>query len=417
MSANSQVDVIVIGAGAAGIAAARSLLEQGRSVRILEARSRVGGRVKTVHVGNGTVVDLGAAWLHSAETNPMTALAKANELSIDTRNPNSWSTRLRLNGLDDAEIADFEATYGAYDGRSRDTAFSSADDCALADMLEKDSRWNALIGAMNTWNTGATIDGVSNKARKFRTGTDGNWRVERGYGTLIDILATGLPVEFHTRVEKIDWSGRDVKVTANGHTVSAGRVVVTVPLSVLQAEAIEFTPALPSDKLKALDSLGMGVNNKIYFHMGKLVPGMEVDCHFVGRTDRTATGSYLPQPVGRPLLEMFMGADLAMELERQGDRAMAAFAVEELTGVFGTNARIDLAPAASSRWAGDEFSRGAYSYSRPGGSGGHALLAEPVENRLFFAGEACSSDWHSTVIGAWNTGLAAGAAAHRSLSA
>ncbi|MDX3808339.1 flavin monoamine oxidase family protein [Bosea thiooxidans] len=406
----SDFDVVIIGAGSAGIAACRSLLAAGRKVVVLEARSRAGGRAWTVDGPGGSIIDLGAAWMHSAEQNPMVPLAEKAGSGISRRNADDWPVRLRHNSLDDNQIADFVDNQARYLARVDRAAQSTDEDRPIADLLDPDSVWTPLLAAMATWNTGANPTEVSTTARRYRSYTGTNWRPEMGYGRVLERLADGLPVVFEARVRQVDWSGKAIKVVTGDRTFTAASIIVTVPPSVLADGGIDFRPALPAAKARAIAGLPLGVNNKIYFSLNGTIAGLPDDTHLVGSIKTSATGSYQIRPMGRPLLEMFLGADIAKALETDGEAAMAVFAREEIDGLFGAGTCPELRPVASSRWLSDPYSRGGYSYARPGRADERLALAEPIDGRLFFAGEATSRNWHSTVHGAWGSGESAAAA-------
>lgn len=199
-------------------------------------------------------------------------------------------------------------------------------------------------------------------------------------------------------------------MVAGDRTFTAASIIVTVPPSVLADGGIDFRPALPPAKSQAIAGLPLGVNNKIYFSLSGTIAGLPDDTHLVGSIKTSATGSYQIRPMGRPLLEMFLGADIAKALETDGEAAMAAFARDEINGLFGAGACPELRPGASSRWLSDPYSRGGYTFARPGRADERLALAEPIDGRLFFAGEATSRNWHSTVHGAWVSGESAAAA-------
>jgi monoamine oxidase len=139
------------------------------------------------------------------------------------------------------------------------------------------------------------------------------------------------------------------------------------------------------------------------------------DIFLVGSTIRRKTMSYQALPFGRPVIQCFFGGEFAAAMEREGMAAMFAFAVDELAALRGNDIRRQLTPLAASFWRADEFARGSYSYAKPGHADDRAILAAPVDNRLFFAGEACSLNFFSTVHGAYETGTASAEAALASL--
>jgi monoamine oxidase len=184
----------------------------------------------------------------------------------------------------------------------------------------------------------------------------------------------------------------------------------------LSSETLAFAPALPK-KLDAASGLPLGLADKLFFHFTGHMDDLDAegDIFLVGSTTRRATMSYQARPFGRPVIQCFFGGEFAAGMEREGFAAMAAFAMDELAALRGGAIRKQLTPLAASFWRGDEFARGSYSYARPGHAGDRAVLAAPVDNRLFFAGEAASSNFFSTVHGAYETGIAAAEAALKSL--
>lgn len=403
----SEVDVVVVGAGAAGIAAGRRLAESGVSFLLLEARERVGGRAWTVPTALGPAVDLGCEWLHSADHNPWTEIARVTGFAIDERLPD-WRSRIAAR-FGDAAQADWEAARSAYEERF-DAAAAREEDAAASTLLAPGGRWNGLLDAISSWANGVELDCLSilDHARYADSGI--NWRVLAGYGTLIAAHAAKLPIQFGTVVEAIDHRGADIAVATNAGTLRARAAIVTVPSNVLAAETIRFAPALP-DKLAAAQGLPLGVANKLFLAIKDGAGDFPIDRHVLGHTDRTATGGYLLRPHGWPLISGYFGGRLAAELERQGPQAMTAFALDELAGIYGAGIRDRLSFLAASAWVGDRFARGAYSYALPGHADDRAALAAPVDNRLFFAGEACSANDFSTAHGAYLTGRAAADAA------
>jgi monoamine oxidase len=167
---------------------------------------------------------------------------------------------------------------------------------------------------------------------------------------------------------------------------------------------VRFEPDLPQAKQAAAHGLPLGLANKLFLALDGALPDVPPNSHFVGALDRTGTGTYQIMPHGWPMVAAFFGGALALDLERAGAPVMADFAVGELARLFGGGIRRRLRPLASSAWAGDEFARGSYSYALPGHAGDRAVLAAPVDDRLFFAGEACSADNFSTAHGAFLSG-------------
>ena len=224
----------------------------------------------------------------------------------------------------------------------------------------------------------------------------------------------GQPVALDAAVSSIDHTGRLIRIETARGSLTAKRVIVTVPTAILAAEAIRFDPPLP-DKAEAAAGLPLGVDDKLFISLTGTLPGIEPDIYLVGSTHSRETMSYQVRPVDRPAIYCFFGGRFAAALEREGEAAMFAFAAEELARILGNDIRRRIAPLASTAWLQDPWSRGSYSYALPGHAEDRARLAAPVDDRLFFAGEACSPNFFSTAHGAYMTGVAAADAALASL--
>ncbi len=187
-----------------------------------------------------------------------------------------------------------------------------------------------------------------------------------------------------------------------------------MPTAAIAGEHLAFDPKLP-DKLAAAAGLPLGLANKLFLRLDGALPDIDSERFLIGSTVRRETMSYQVQPMGRPRINCFFGGRFAAQLERDGIEAMAAFATDELAGLLGADIRRHLSPIAASFWRRDPFAGGSYSYALPGHADDRALLATPVDDRLFFAGEACSLNYFSTAHGAYETGTAAAEAALASL--
>jgi len=408
----SDVDVAVIGAGAAGIGAARRLREVGTvSLMVLEARNRVGGRVHTI-APKGFPLDRGAEWLHSADRNPLSPIAQRLGFSIHRRPP-EWTTRLRRSGETIEAEEDWLATREAQ-SRARRRAAAERVDRSLASLLAPDGRWNKLLDATSTWGNGAELERVSVKDNVRYEDTSTNWRLAEGYGRLFETLAEGLPVAREAAVSRVDHSGWEIRLETARGTVTAERVIVTVPTSIIAQEVIQFDPALPH-KIAASAGLPLGVDDKLFISLEGSLPELEHDIYLVGSTISRETMSYQVRPLDRPAIYCFFGGRFAAALEREGQAAMFDFASGELGRLLGSDIRKRISPLASTAWLQDPWTRGSYSYALPGRADDRAVLAAPVDDRLFFAGEACSPNFFSTAHGAWLSGITAAEAALVSL--
>jgi monoamine oxidase len=408
----SEVDVAVIGAGAAGIGAARRLLEAGTSsVLVLEARDRVGGRVNTIAPA-GFPCDRGAEWLHSADRNPLSPIARDLGFTVHSRPP-TWTTRLRYSGETLEAEADWIATREAQH-RGRRKAAAEPADHSLASLVAPGGRWNQLLDATSTWGNGAELDRVSVKDNVRYEDSGTNWRLHEGYGRLFERLAEGLPIAREAAVSRVDHSRSAIRLDTARGTLIAKCVIVSVPTSIVAGEIIRFDPPLPA-KIDAAAGLPLGVDDKLFISLQGRLPGIEHDVYLVGSTTSRETMSYQVRPLDRPAIYCFFGGRVAAALEREGEGAMFAFAAGELTRLFGNGVRKQLALLAATAWQRDPWARGSYSYALPGHADDRAVLAAPVDDRLFFAGEATSPNFFSTAHGAWLSGITAADAALTSL--
>ncbi|MFT4185375.1 MAG: NAD(P)/FAD-dependent oxidoreductase [Rhizobium sp.] len=402
------VDVAIIGAGAAGVAAARTL--QARrpdlSLALLEASGRIGGRARTEHPAefDGLAIDLGCGWLHGAKTNAWTAIAEEIGLTVD-RTPAPWSEGGRQIEERDGEAKAARAAVNGF--FEKIYAYDGEEDLPLSAMLAPDDPWNAQIHAVGAFMTGAELDRSSViDLGRYDPGPGPDWRVRQGYGTLIARYAAPLPVHTGTEVRRIDHGGAGhiVLSTARGD-LKAKAVIVAVSTHVLAAEKIAFWPPLP-DKIEAAARLPLGIANKLF--LKALTTEMfPADTHLLGSHHSGRTGAYQLKPFGAPIVEAYFAGDLARDLERQGMEAAFDFAVEEMKRAFGSDVANHLSPAVMSGWAGEPFVGGSYSYATPGASDLRGVLAAPCDQRIFFAGEACSPTRYSTAHGAYESGAVA----------
>jgi monoamine oxidase len=382
------------------------------SVLVLEARDRVGGRVHTIEPA-GFPCDCGAEWLHSADRNPLSPIAQRLGFSVHRRPP-EWTTRLRRSGETVEAEADWITTREAQ-GRARRKAAAEREDRPLASLVEPGGRWNELLDATSSWGNGAELDRVSVKDYVRYEDSGVNWRLREGYGRLFEALAEGRPVTLETAVSRIDYREQMIRLETARGTVTAARVIVTVPTSIIAGESLRFDPPLP-DKVAAAAGLPLGVDDKLFISLSGELPGVERDAYLVGSTTSRETMSYQVRPFDRPAIYCFFGGRWAAVLEREGEAGMFSFAAGELARLFGNDIRRQIAPLASTAWLHDPWARGSYSYALPGHADDRALLASPVDDRLFFAGEACSPNFFSTAHGAYMTGVAAAEAALASLA-
>jgi monoamine oxidase len=429
--AEREVEVAVIGAGIAGLAAALTVTQAGSSCVVLEARDRVGGRIWTSTQWPDLPVDLGASWIHGTEGNPI--YAEANRLGLATAVFDVGSfegggaaeyysptgTTVDADQLD-AQLARVigKLESAATAERSGGTSMRSAID-ALPPALAELARTPAVAAALTVYagDYGATPEELALSAFGEEDSFGGAQQVfPGGYGQLTQRLADGLPVQLDAAVTAVSLRHPDHVIvdTANGRW-RAKTVIVTVPLGVLKSGAIRFDPPLPAAHTAAIDRLGFGRFEKLVLRFDEPFWDDVDQIQVSGEPGAPFAGWYnLTRVNSAPALMAINGGAAAAAVDEMTLQRQIALAAEVLGAIYPGRFRPPVA-AQASRWWTDEFSRGSYSFTAVGsGEQDRTALAEPVEDRLWLAGEAQHPTRHSTVHGAWLSGkAAAGQAAGR----
>lgn len=400
MSLPFSVDVAIIGAGAAGLGAAHALDGSGLSVIVLEARGRLGGRAWTVQASPEVIFDVGCGWLHSADKNSFVAIAKRLNFEVNTDLP-PWRDRAFGEVFPERERDEFARAIDEFYERISEAA-EAGEDAPAERYLEPGNRWNPMINAVSTYVNGCELDRVSILDMDAYEDTYFNWRVRAGFGALVAAYGAACPVALNCNVSLIDHSGKRIRIETSSGTLTAEKVIVTVPTNLIANEAIRFSPPLPA-KVEAACSLPLGFDDKVVLALED-AEAFPKEGNLRGATMRTAMGTYHIRPFGQPCIDGFFGGSFARELEDAGDGAFAAQSIDEIADYLGNDIRRKLKPLAESRWGHDPFARGAYSHALPGHAGDRAVLAAPVDGRLFFAGEATSPHFFSTAHGARDSG-------------
>jgi len=415
--------VVIVGAGMAGLTAANVLESLGIRTTVIEARDRVGGRIRTDRSWPGVPIDLGASWLNGASTNPL--LTVAADLKVRTT------------------AADYDARSQVYDAKGRPVPARSwgrvrRQTEAILDLLAEEEgasrparslgialedffarqRWPAntlrhvkhYIHSTIEQEYAADVHGMC--AREWYDYADfgeGHRLLPDGFDEITDRLASGLDVRLGHVVERIEYGEAGVRVVTQRAVFDADRVIVTLPLGVLQSGQVRFSPPLPAKKKKALAGLGMGVLNKLVLRFPECFwpPAAEWLEYAGERSGEWALFFNVFKHLGEPILVGFNSGAYARELERAPDRQVVDESLAVLRTMFGAQI-----PSPDgwlvTRWASDPFARGSYSYIATGGRGADMdTLAEPVGHRLFFAGEATSRAQYGTVQGAFLSGFRA----------
>lgn len=417
----TSADVLVLGAGIAGLAAAHTLTDNGWSVIVLEARNRVGGRMWT-DLSLGVPLDLGASWIHGVNGNPITKLAKQFGVkTVPTNDENSIEFAADGSELPDDEFVRMEELFeeiyeevaGMQDSTDEDMPLQAAFDQVIASrrLSEADlRRLNYYTHLVTALEYGADAKDLSlwwwDSDEEF-----GGVEVifPGGYNQITDGLAKGLDIRLGEVVEIVRYGSDGVKVETSAGSYAAEKAVVTFPLGVLKQASVKFEPPLPESKQAAIDRLGMGVLNKVYLKFPEAFWGEDVETiSYVGERlgEWCDWLSFVPF-TSEPILMAFHGGDKGFALEDLSDDEIVAGAMQTLRMMFG-----DDIPQPEgvliTRWGKDPFSFGAYSHIPPFASGDdYDALAEPVDGVLFFAGEATSREYPSTVHGAYLSGVRA----------
>ena len=412
-SAQRNQSVVIVGAGVAGLAAAGELRANGfDDVVVLEARGRIGGRTWTDTIGDDFPIDLGASWIQGVDGNPITAIARENNI---VTHRTDWGNGV-FHYHDVGEPArparramrDFWRLAEANPERS----FRSVREELLAIMTgEADRHYLDYMLTTEVENEyAADLGDLSYRSVDGGSGFGGGDVVfPGGYRQIVDVLARGVAVRRGQAVTEIDHSGPAIVVTTvGGDTFEAARVIVTVPLGVLKDDFIAFRPSLPVRKRDAIAKLEMGVLNKAYLLFDDVFWDREVErLQYVSADGGqwAETISLYPY-IGQPILAMLNSGTFGTRLEQLSDREVVAQAVAALSNMYGDvpaprDARI-------TRWRSDPWTHGSYSYVPAGSSfAEHVALGEPVGDKLFFAGEATSEDYPATVHGAYLSGVRA----------
>ncbi|MDE1991118.1 MAG: FAD-dependent oxidoreductase [Rhizobiaceae bacterium] len=407
------MQIVIVGAGAAGISAAKYLVSHhpDLDIRVLEAASRPGGRALSVKPPQlrGQAVDLGCGWFHGSRDNLWLRLARELGYVID-ETPAPWNDPTRRLVADKAAEDDAQRAMADFFQRVEDYDTSKAD-ASWAAVTRLDDYWRPRFEMVTNMLNGATLAESSiEDYQHYDPGRGPDFRTPTGYGSLISAVAASLPIEYDTVVETIDHRNHNkVRIVTNRGTMTADRVIVTVSTTVLANERIRFLPALPA-KTAAAAGLPLGKVNKLFLAVDG-ADDLPVDRSAIGKHGEGGSVVYQIRPFGSNAIEAYFGGQLAEDLERAGPEAAREFTSTDLAGLFGSSFPAKLSSVAMSGWCGDINIGGCYSYARPGCAGQRQILAEAVDERLFFAGEACSAEKFSTAHGAFETGVDAARAA------
>lgn len=401
MKNSADFPLVVIGAGAAGIGASLRAREAGIPHIVLEASHRAGGRGLTEYL-EGIPVDLGCHWMHCASRNPYVEVADA--LGFDYAKTEQYEYEMHFDGswLSQHEWQDFK--------RYREDSYRRVQDlyvrdpsAAVFDALDNDSRWARHGHYWWSLLHSNDVDEVSVQDPCEFDETYEDWPVRQGYGALLAKQSQACAIEFNCQARAIDFTQSPVRIETGAGVIGARKVIVTVSTGVLLSGRIRFRPSLPDWKLQAIEALPMGNSNYQFF---SFVPGCfgsepPDNIHY---QQGDISMAIRMRPFGDNCVFTSTGGRFAWWLEKQGVAASRAYFEEALVDIFGTAVRKGLREFKVSAWGYDPCICGAYSSQKPGYRDMRIKLAEPVNEALYFAGEATSSQYMNTAHGAFLSG-------------
>lgn len=410
-----EVDIAVIGAGAAGIAAARRIQAANRKVLVVEADSRIGGRCWTDYTSFEVPFDRGARWLHNPETNPMVKLARAAGLDISAA-PLGQKIRIGQRFARAGETEDFLAAL-VRANRAIDEA-SRKGDIACAAALPKDlGDWAGavefVLGANGVGKDLSDVSVVDKVRAQDRNAAIG---CRQGLGALVAKLGEQVPVALSTPASQITWSNRDVAVETPAGKIAARAAIVTVSSNVLISGNIRFTPEIPKRQLDAVSKLSLGSYDRIALQLSGNPLGLARDEVVIEQSNSSRTALLSANIAGSALCLIDVGGSFGRDLSGQGEKAMVSFALEWLAKLFGNDLAKAVKTSSVTRWNASPFTLGAMSVAAPGAQASRKILTEPTGN-LFLAGEATHETLWGTVDGAWESGERAAEAALKKIGA
>ncbi|MEJ0073971.1 MAG: NAD(P)/FAD-dependent oxidoreductase [Alphaproteobacteria bacterium] len=412
-SASGDTDVVIVGAGAAGIAAARKIAAAGRRFALIEASDHAGGRCVTDNAAFGVPFDRGAHWVHLPDINPVARLAARSGIEIYPAPPGQ-KLRIGKRNAREGEMEDYLATLVRANRAIQEAARGKAD-VACMQALPKDlGDWRPAVEfALGPFACSKGLEDVSamDFARSLERDVDAFCR--QGFGALLAKLASDLPVQLNVGVQRVLSTRNSVEIETTRGRIIARAAIVTVSTGVLGTDKIRFDPALPPRHRDAITRLSLGSYDHIALELKGNPLQLQNDDLVLEKSSGTRTAALLANVSGTPLCMVEVAGKFGAELARQGQAAMVDFATGWLADLYGADIKKAVGRTATTAWSRDPFVLGAFSAAAPGGQPGRRVLMEPVRDRLFFAGEAVHETLWGTVGGAWESGERAADAALR----
>lgn len=414
--ASGEVDVVIIGAGAAGIAAARRIAAAGRRFALIEAADRIGGRCITDTAHFGVPFDRGAHWIHLPDSNPLAQLAAKTGMEVY---PASRGQKLRIGRRNarEGELEDFLAALFRSKRAIAEAARGKTDSPAWRALPKDLGDWRPVVEfVLGPYSAAKDLAEISAMDFARADERDIGAFCRQGFGALLAKLADNVPVRLNTPATRIEWlKGLEVE-TAKGQ-LRARAAIVTASAGVLAAGKIKFVPELPKRQLDAINRLALGSYDHIALELPGNPLGLSRDDLVFDKSDGARTAALLANVAGSNLCTVDIAGRFGRELAGQGEKAMVAFATEWLGELFGTEVRNAVKRTAVTRWNNAPWTLGAFAAAAPGGETARKVLAEPIRERVWFAGDAVHETLWGTVGGAWESGTRAAEAALRKMGA
>jgi monoamine oxidase len=411
-----EADIVVIGAGAAGIAAARRIMAANRKVIVIEATGQIGGRCLTDTATFGVPFDRGARWMHNPDTNPMIRLGRNAGLDVYPAPPGQKirvGRRFARAGETEEFLAALVRANRAIDDASRGKA-----DVSCASVLPKDlGDWAGtaefVLGANATGKDLKDLSAVDKVRAQERNAAIA---CRQGLGSLIAKLGEQVPLALSTPASRVAWSGRDVTVETPAGKIAARAAIVTVSSNVLAAGNIKFAPEIPKRQLDAAAKLSLGSYDRIALQLPGNPLGLVRDDIVIEQSNSTRTALLFANMGSSSLCSIDVAGSFGRDLSSQGEPAMVAFAVEWLSKLFGSEWAAAVKKTSATRWNAAPYVLGAMSAAAPGTQPSRQVLTEPI-GCMFLAGEATHETLWGTVDGAWESGERAAEAALQKIGA
>ena len=411
---NSNPDVVVIGAGAAGLSAMAELMSKGKSVVCIEAMNRIGGRCYTDNSIFGVPYDMGAHWLHGYSSNQLAEYGKKQKGIFNIYKDHDESYRV-YDGKKKLIWPEDKPLWDLYD-EIKNIASNATKDVPLIDLIPEELKKNEWFGSVQKifksrdYENQTVFDGKLN----WRDPGEGDGFCTQGYGTLLAHYRKDIPVKLNTIANEIKWNGKDIKVETNNGTITAKACIVTVSTGVLNARKIKFTPDLPKKKYEAFDGIDMTPYHRVTLQLKENFYrdyGISADTYWYKKVENNYLNKE-PYPkssngtlkVCHSNISFFsLKGQFAKDMAKEGDKASIDFILNYLRSVYGSSFDNYFIKAHVSDWIDNPHTIGAWSSAKPGKSKLRKILKKSVQNKIFFAGEATAGAY-GTVHGADRSG-------------